>query len=151
MGYFSEQMSDVIESDKKITHEKLAEQIEGKLEDGAYWLKFKPSDGSKIDRGFAEWCYSPIIQSNGNYDLKSSAQSDDQRLRLGVILASIGVRYKSYCSNVARTFMIDPHKVRVHQSFLLVLMFADSQNFHYRRKKRIICTSCHCRNIAWPR
>ena len=45
MGYFQEQMSDVIESDKKITHEKLAEQIEGKLEDGAYWLKFKPSGG----------------------------------------------------------------------------------------------------------
>lgn len=41
-------MSDVIESDKKITHEKLAEQIEGKLDDGAYWLKFKPSDGVSI-------------------------------------------------------------------------------------------------------
>ena len=45
MNYFSEQMSDVIESDKKLTHEKIAEQLEAKLEDGAYWLKFKPSDG----------------------------------------------------------------------------------------------------------
>lgn len=112
MSYFSEQMSDVIETDKKVTHEKLAEQLEAKLDDGAYWLKFRPSNGEKIDRSFAEWCYSPIIQSNGNYDLKSSAQSDDQRLKLGVILASLGVRYKSYCSNVGRTFMIDPHKVR---------------------------------------
>jgi nucleosome binding factor SPN SPT16 subunit len=66
---------------------------------------------SKVDRSFAEWCYSPIIQSGGNYDLKSSAQSDDQRLKLGVILCSLGVRYKSYCSNIARTFMIDPHEV----------------------------------------
>lgn len=132
MNYFTEQMSDVIENDKKITHEKLAEQIESKLDDGAYWAKFRPSDGvshykhhrrriflpmltfsmqSKIDRGFSEWCYSPIIQSGGNYDLKSSAQSDDQRLKLGVILCSLGVRYKSYCSNVGRTFMIDPHEV----------------------------------------
>ena len=45
MNYFTEQMSDVIENDKKITHEKLAEQIEGKLDDGAYWAKFRPTDG----------------------------------------------------------------------------------------------------------
>jgi nucleosome binding factor SPN SPT16 subunit len=45
MNYFIEQMSDVIENDKKITHEKLAEQIEAKLDDGAYWLKFRPTDG----------------------------------------------------------------------------------------------------------
>lgn len=38
-------MSDVIETDKKLTHEKIAENLEAKLEDGAYWLKFKPSDG----------------------------------------------------------------------------------------------------------
>lgn len=50
MTYFSDQMSDIIESDKKVTHEKLGEQIEGKLEDGAYWLKFKPSDGVSPER-----------------------------------------------------------------------------------------------------
>ncbi|KAK9895707.1 SPT16-domain-containing protein [Cystobasidium minutum MCA 4210] len=122
MNYFTEQMSDVIENDKKITHEKLAEQIEGKLDDGAYWAKFRPSDGSRIDRSFSEWCYSPIIQSNGNYDLKSSAQSDDQRMKLGVILCSLGVRYKSYCSNVGRTFMIDPHETQEsNYMFLLSL------------------------------
>lgn len=48
MNYFSEQMSDVIEHDKKLTHEKIAEQLEAKLEDGAYWLKFKPSDGVRL-------------------------------------------------------------------------------------------------------
>lgn len=129
MGYFSEQMSDVIESDKKLTHEKIAEQLEAKLEDGAYWLKFRPSDGSKVDRSFSEWCYSPIIQSGGNYDLKSSAQSDDQRLRLGIILASVGVRYKSYCSNVGRTFLIDPHATQEsNYLFLLALQeFAAEQ------------------------
>jgi nucleosome binding factor SPN SPT16 subunit len=29
-----------------------------------------------------------------------------------VILCSLGIRYKSYCSNVGRTFMIDPTPVR---------------------------------------
>ena len=44
--------------------------------------------------------------------MRSSAQSDEQRLKAGVILCSIGVRYKSYCSNTARTFIIDPHKTQ---------------------------------------
>lgn len=65
----------------------------------------------QFETGFGDWCYSPIIQSGGNYDLKSSAQTDDARLKAGVILCSLGIRYKSYCSNVGRTFMIDPHKV----------------------------------------
>lgn len=67
--------------------------------------------GRQFETGFGDWCYSPIIQSGGNYDLKSSAQTDDQRLKAGVILCSLGIRYKSYCSNVGRTFLIDPDSV----------------------------------------
>lgn len=61
--------------------------------------------------GFGDWCYSPIIQSGGNFDLKPSVQTDDQKLKAGVILCSLGIRYKSYCSNVGRTFLIDPDEV----------------------------------------
>jgi nucleosome binding factor SPN SPT16 subunit len=42
--------------------------------------------------------------------LRPSAQSDDRKLKPGVILCSLGIRYKSYCSNAGRTFIIDPHK-----------------------------------------
>lgn len=55
--------------------------------------------------------YLPIIQSGGQYDLRSSAVSNDERLKSGVILCSVGVRYVYYGANVGRTFMIDPDKV----------------------------------------
>ncbi|GAA5917004.1 hypothetical protein JCM6882_001301 [Rhodosporidiobolus microsporus] len=106
MSHFSDVMSGYIDENKKVTHEKLGEEIEGKLEDSKFWKKLNLGDG--FETGFGDWCYSPIIQSGGNYDLKSSAQTDDQRLKPGVILCSLGIRYKSYCSNVGRTFMIDP-------------------------------------------
>lgn len=68
---------------------------------------------SQFDSSYSDWCYSPIVQSGGDYDLRTSAASDDQRLRdRGIILASLGIRYKSYCANVGRTFMVDPDKVR---------------------------------------
>ncbi|KAK4056165.1 FACT complex subunit spt16 [Microbotryomycetes sp. JL221] len=110
MSHFSDAMSDAIDNGTKITHEQLGEQIEQKLEDNKFWKKQNLGDG--FETGFGDWCYSPIIQSGGNYDLKSSAQTDDQRLKAGVILCSLGIRYKSYCSNVGRTFMIDPHSTQ---------------------------------------
>ncbi|GAA6024570.1 hypothetical protein JCM11491_002703 [Sporobolomyces phaffii] len=106
MSHFSDAMSKYIDEGKKVTHEQLGEEIEQKLEDNKFWSKLKLGDG--FETGYGDWCYSPIIQSGGNYDLKSSAQTDDARLKAGVILCSLGIRYKSYCSNVGRTFMIDP-------------------------------------------
>ncbi|GAA5982684.1 hypothetical protein JCM11641_002335 [Rhodosporidiobolus odoratus] len=106
MSHFSDAMSRYIDEGKKITHEQLGEEIESKLEDSKFWKKLKLGDG--FETGYGDWCYSPIIQSGGNYDLKTSAQTDDQRLKAGVILCSLGIRYKSYCSNVGRTFLIDP-------------------------------------------
>ena len=53
-------------------------------------------------------CYSPIIQSGGNFNLKFSAVSSDEKLNFGVITCSLGVRYKFYCSNIVRTLMVEP-------------------------------------------
>lgn len=30
----------------------------------------------------------------------------------GVLLVAVGMRYKGYCANVGRTFVVDPTKVR---------------------------------------
>lgn len=70
------------------------------------------SSVNKVDFTSTEWVYSPIIQSGGKYDLRVSAVSDEGNLKPGVILASLGLRYKSYCSAMARTFIINPHRVR---------------------------------------
>lgn len=42
--------------------------------------------------------------------MKSSAVSNEKKLHPGVILCSLGARYKSYCSNVGRTYLVDPSK-----------------------------------------
>ena len=107
VDFFSNEMAAVIDSGKSITHEALGEKIENKLEDAKWWKSHTPSS-AKWKASNGDWCYSPIIQSGGVYDLRSSAQTDDQKLKAGVILCSLGIRYKSYCANVGRTFLIDP-------------------------------------------
>ncbi|POY72753.1 hypothetical protein BMF94_4160 [Rhodotorula taiwanensis] len=134
MSHFSDVMSAYIDDNKKVTHEKLAEEIEGKLEDSKFWKKLNLGDN--FETGFGDWCYSPIIQSGGNYELKTSAQSDDQRLKAGVILCSLGIRYKSYCSNVGRTFMIDPTPEQ-EKNYLFV---ADLQKYALSElKEGVVC------------
>lgn len=54
--------------------------------------------------------YGPVVQSGGAYDLKLSAQSDDKTLHAGTIIAGLGLKYKSYCSIVARTYLVDPNE-----------------------------------------
>lgn len=65
-------------------------------------------------------CYPAIIQSGGNYSLKFSAESDKNNLHFGAIVCSLGVRYKSYCSNIARTLLVNPSdEVQNNYNFLL--------------------------------
>lgn len=66
----------------------------------------------QVDFSSVDWIYTPIIQSGGTYDLKPSAESDGRNLKAGVILGTVGLRVRSYCSNMGRTFLIDPAKVR---------------------------------------
>lgn len=50
------------------------------------------------------------FQSGGNFDLKPSAMSSKDPLyydQMGVVICALGSRYASYCSNVARTYLID--------------------------------------------
>lgn len=85
----------------------------------------------QADTSLAEWCHLPVIQSGGAYDIKWSGQSSEGKLdgnesAGNVVIANLGVKYKSYCSWVGRTFCIDPHKVSYSiDSFLSI---------HYRRQ-----------------
>jgi len=99
-GYIK-RMEEVIDSEESITHEQLSSYVEEILED--------PSKISlKVPKEDVQSCYTPIIQSGGNYDLRVSAQSTGEKLSHDVITVSIGARYRNYCSNIARTFLVDP-------------------------------------------
>jgi nucleosome binding factor SPN SPT16 subunit len=48
MDHFSDAMSGYIDSNAKITHEKLGEEIESKLEDPKFWKKLNLKDGVRL-------------------------------------------------------------------------------------------------------
>lgn len=128
MEDFAEEMMVIVDEEKSITNSSLSDKIEDKIENNKWFTKtalgkklLQPIEG--FDPEMIEWCYSPIIQSGGEYDLRPSALSSTSKLvGDGVILSSIGLRYKSYCSNLARTFLIDPTpEMEQNYDFLLKL------------------------------
>lgn len=114
MDNFVDEMSMIVDEDKKVTNVELTDRIEDKIESSKWFAKNELgkkllASVKEFDQDLLEWCYSPIIQSGGTYELKPNAiLTEDRLVGDGVILASIGLRYKSYCSNIARTFLIDP-------------------------------------------
>uniref|UniRef100_A0A7S4NMW4 FACT complex subunit n=1 Tax=Paramoeba aestuarina TaxID=180227 RepID=A0A7S4NMW4_9EUKA len=91
-----------IDEEKRVSHSKLAEKVEDIIMNTPEQITKALMDAD-IDS-----CYTPIIQSGAPYNLKPSAQSDDKNLQFGTIIASMGVRYKRFCSNVCRTFFVNP-------------------------------------------
>ncbi|MCJ1250008.1 FACT complex subunit spt16 [Trapelia coarctata] len=103
--YFVEEMSEILDAEKKVTHKALGDMVDKKIDDEKFFSKLPDFSASQLD-----WTYGPVIQSGGNYDLKISALSDNNNLHAGTIIAGIGLRYKSYASMVARTYLVDPNK-----------------------------------------
>jgi nucleosome binding factor SPN SPT16 subunit len=101
---FVKKLEDVIENEKKITHESFSSELEAIIEDPNKIKLSVPTDD-------VQPCYFPIIQSGGKYELKVSAQSTSDSLAHDIIVVSLGARYKLYCSNIARTFLVDPPKL----------------------------------------
>ncbi|KAL7419533.1 FACT complex subunit spt16 [Cryptotrichosporon argae] len=112
--YFKSKMEALIDRGTAITHEAFAALVEEKTgneaKDPDQKLWRKDAALGDIDFGLVDWVYTPIIQSGGDYDLKVSAFSNEKNLKPGVILSSLGMRYKSYSASIGRTFLISPHK-----------------------------------------
>ena len=105
----------IVDEDKTVTHDKLAQDAEDAIAEPA-------TLGVKLSPELVESCYAPIIQSGGKFNLKASAFSNEEKLHFGTITCSLGARYKSYCSNVGRTYVINPTKEQEkHYKVLLEL------------------------------
>nr|XP_006121060.1 FACT complex subunit SPT16 [Pelodiscus sinensis] len=112
--FFKERVMEIVDADEKVRHSKLAESVEKAIEEKKYLSGADPST--------VEMCYPPIIQSGGNYNLKFSVVSDKNHMHFGAITCAMGIRYKSYCSNLVRTLMVDPpQEVQENYTFLLQL------------------------------
>uniref|UniRef100_H3A579 FACT complex subunit n=1 Tax=Latimeria chalumnae TaxID=7897 RepID=H3A579_LATCH len=112
---FTHSVSDLcVNSPQKVRHSKLAESVEKAIEEKKYLAGADPTS--------VEMCYPPIIQSGGNYNLKFSVVSDKNHMHFGAITCAMGIRYKSYCSNLVRTLMVDPTpEMQDNYNFLLQL------------------------------
>ncbi|PSN32696.1 FACT complex subunit spt16 [Blattella germanica] len=98
----------------KVKHAKLAEGVESAITDKKYV--------TGVDTSQLDMCYPAIIQSGGNYSLKFSAISDKNFLHFGAIVCSLGARYKSYCSNIVRTLLVNPtDAIQANYNFLVSL------------------------------
>ncbi|KAI9316735.1 FACT complex subunit-domain-containing protein [Dichotomocladium elegans] len=128
--YFIDEMSTIIDEERQVSHEKLSEETEAILDDPKLFKKLRLPPEIE-NKGDIDWCYSPIVQSGGEYDLKSSAMSSSQNLHPGVIICSLGIRYKCYCSNIGRTFLVDPNKTQEkNYEFLLELQEKVMESIH---------------------
>ena len=94
------ELEEAIDSEAKVKHSKIAENIED--------IIFNPEKINKmLTADDVDSCYTPIIQS-GPYDLLPTAVSEETNLKFGTIIVALGVRYKSFCSNVCRTIFVNP-------------------------------------------
>ncbi|KAH9319247.1 hypothetical protein KI387_021016, partial [Taxus chinensis] len=98
----------VIDEEKKVTHSDLMDDTEKAILD--------PQKAKvKLKADNVDICYSPVFQSGGEFDLRPGAVSNDEFLyydATGVIICAIGSRYNSYCSNVARTYLINAEDIQ---------------------------------------
>jgi nucleosome binding factor SPN SPT16 subunit len=93
----------VIDEEKKVSHSSLMDDTEKVILDP---LKAKV----RLKSENVDICYPPVFQSGGKFDLKPGASSNDEYLyydSASVIICAIGSKYGSYCSNIARTYLID--------------------------------------------
>ncbi|PNY28236.1 FACT complex subunit SPT16 [Tolypocladium capitatum] len=124
--YFLDEMSNILDSEKKVTHSVLAERVDKKLDDNKFWKTVElPSKGklpTDFDAAQLDWILGPAIQSGGKYDLRFASDPNNDNLHAGIIIAALGLRYKSYCSTIARTYLVDPNKSQESNYKLLYMI-----------------------------
>ena len=118
--FFVEEMSEILDEEKKVTHKELADRIDKKIDDGKFFQNSKSKLPADFDETQLDWTYGPVIQSGGSYDLKLTAQADSNNLHEGTIIAGLGLRYKTYCSMLARTYLVDPNRSQENNYKLLL-------------------------------
>ncbi|KAL8948463.1 MAG: hypothetical protein Q9222_005351 [Ikaeria aurantiellina] len=123
--FFVEEMSEILDEEKKVAHKQLSDKIDRKLDEPKFFQNLKSKLSADFDTQQLDWVYGPVVQSGGNYDLKLTAQPDENNLHAGTIIAGLGLRYKSYCSMVARTYLVDPNDAQ-ESNYKLLLSVHDA-------------------------
>ncbi len=65
----------------------------------------------------------PFGQSPLSLNDSFLTRSDKNNLHFGAMVCCVGVRYKSYCSNIVRTYMVNPTETMKENYELLLKIF----------------------------
>ncbi|CAH0004873.1 unnamed protein product [Clonostachys byssicola] len=124
--YFLDEMSNILDAGKDVKHSALADRVDKKIDDPKFWKNVElPNNGklpSDLDPTQLDWILGPAVQSGGKFDLRFATDSNNDNLHPGIIIAAMGLRYKSYCSNIARTYLVDPNKSQESNYKLLCMI-----------------------------
>lgn len=114
--FLLDEITNTFDQEKKVKHRVLADKVDQKIDDEKFWKNVKLPSGQKLPTDFdsqqLDWIVGPVVYSGGKFDLKMQVEPSEDNLHPGVIIAGMGLRYKSYSSNIARTYMVDPNKVQ---------------------------------------
>ncbi|CAL4892397.1 unnamed protein product [Urochloa decumbens] len=135
--YVVPKLENIVVDEKKVPHSKLMDLTEKVI--------LSPTKiNVKLKAGNVDICYPPIFQSGGKYDLRPGALSNDDDLYYdsgSLIVCAMGAKYSGYCSNVARTFLIDcsvkkcnAYKVllKAHDAAIAALMPGSKASMSYQ-------------------
>ncbi|KAG8920577.1 FACT complex subunit spt16 [Tulasnella sp. 417] len=132
-AHFVPKLELILDRGSKTTHQALADSMDAKLGDGTkpdMRVFGKAKNASDIDFTSMEFIYPPIVQSKSSssgYDIRFSAMStEDQMSHEGVILVALGMKYRGYCANMARTFLVDAKKTQEQQYELLLTLQSEA-------------------------
>ncbi|CCA69595.1 probable SPT16-general chromatin factor (Subunit of the heterodimeric FACT complex) [Serendipita indica DSM 11827] len=112
--YVVPKLESIIDKEKPTPHATLVSLIEHRLGDNErpadmkLWSKGR--NLTDVDFPSVEFVYVPQIQSAGSgFNLKLSSEPSSANIAFkGVHITSIGLKYKGYCANVSRTYIVDP-------------------------------------------
>ena len=118
MKAFSKRMWTVVDEDKgTFKHSELAAEIDANLEDPTERMQVK-----NVDKDMVESCYTPTVQSGPKckVSLNEGAEMENEKMSFDLITCQLGARYDSYCSNVARTYIVNPPDC-MEKAYMLLL------------------------------
>lgn len=125
-SFLLDDILNTFDQEKKVKHRVLTDKVDSKLDDNKFWKNIKLPSGQKFPSDFdpqqLDWIVGPSVYSGGKFDLKMQAEPSEENLHPGVIIAGMALKYKSYSSHIARTYMVDPNKTQENNyKFLLAL------------------------------
>lgn len=104
----------IIDKEKPTSHATLVNLIEHRLGDNErpadmkVWSKGRGL--TDVDFSSVEFVYVPQVQSSASgYTLKLLNEPSPTNISFkGVLMTSVGLKYKGYCANISRTYIVDP-------------------------------------------